>query len=230
MISSFGTVPQFPGGVDSLLCFIESKLNFKILDDTKHKGKILAFFIIDTTGKVTDIEINPESTQLIHGVINDSLIENEFKRVLNLLPDWTPGLQKGKPVQVSYHLAFKIPYKDVKCKIMNNPTFTYSEVDEYPQFRYKEEINTINSIHTFIAEKSIFESQGDRYGRVYVRIVINEQGALTDYFILRGLDVCKGYNEEALRVIGLMPKWSPAVKDGKAVRSTVVIPIRFEYR
>lgn len=224
------TQPIFPGGMDSLYCFIESRLNFKILNYTKHEGRVIAQFVIERSGKVTNVEVNPKYIHRLSNLIQDSLIENEIRRVLQLLPDWTPGFQRDKPVRVRFTIPFRVPYTDFKCKTMDNPTAAYWEVDEYPQFRYKEEINTINSIHTYIAEKSIFESQGDRYGRVYVRLVINEQGALTDYFIVRGLDGCKGYNEEALRVVGLMPKWSPAVKDGKAVRSTVVIPIRFELR
>ena len=113
---------------------------------------------------------------------------------------------------------------------MDNPTAAYWEVDKDAQFRYKGETNTKSSIDSYTLDNVAWISPGDCFGKVYVRIVINEHGEVTDYFILRGLDVCKGYNEEALRVVRLMPKWSPAVKDGKAVRSTVVIPIRFEYR
>ena len=98
--------------MDSLYCFIESRLNFKILNNTKHKGRVLAFFVIERTGKVRNVEVNPEFIHGLSNLIQDSLIENEYKRVLQLLPDFTPGLQRNKPVRVKYMLPIKISYTD----------------------------------------------------------------------------------------------------------------------
>lgn len=230
MITYIETSPQFPGGEDSLWCFIESKLDFKILNCAKHQGRVLSYFEIDTTGKVINIETNPEFTQRLNSVLNDSLIENEIKRVLKLLPDWSPGLQRDKPIRLKYALPFKIPYTDFKCKTWNNPTAAYWKVDKYAQFRYKGENETKESIAKFIGENGIWPSQDDCAGIVYVRVIINEQGELSDLLILRGLDGCRGFNEEALRLVGIMPNWKPAEINGKPVKSYTVIPISFILR
>lgn len=230
MITYIETPPKFRGGVDSLWCFIENKLDFKILNYSNHHGKVLAFFEIDTTGKVTNIQTNPDFTQQLNGLVNDSLAENEIKKVIKLLPDWEPGLQRDKPIRVQYTLPIQIPYTDFKCKTIDNPTTDYWKVDSYAQFRYKGEKETKGSIEKFIGENGIWPSQDDCVGKVYVRVIINEQGELSDFVILRGLDGCRGFNEEALRLIGLMPNWKPAEINENPVKSYTVIPIGFMLR
>jgi len=230
MIACIETPPQFHGGVDSLWCFIEANLDFKILNYSNYHGKVMAFFEIDTTGEVINIQTNPYYTQRLVWLVNDSLIENEIKRVLRLLPDWEPGLQRDKPVQVQCNLPIKIPYTDYKCKSIDNPTAVYWKVDEYAQFQYKEKKETNESLEKFIRENGIWPSQDDCVGKVYVRVIINAQGELSDFLILRGLDGCRGFNEEALRLVGLMPNWKPAEIEGKLVKSYTVIPISFILR
>ncbi|MDI3545553.1 MAG: hypothetical protein PWP68_970 [Rikenellaceae bacterium] len=230
LIDYIETPPQFPGGEDSLWCFIENNLDFKILNYSKHQGEVLVFFEIDTTGKVINIQTNPDYTQRLESLVNDSLIENEIKRVIKLLPDWKPGLLINKPIRVQYILPINIPYTDFKCKTIDNPTTAYWKVDKYAQFQYKGEKETKESIEKFIGENGIWPSQDDCIGTVYVRVLINEQGELSDFVILRGLDGCRGFNEEALRLVGLMPNWKPAEIDGKPVKSYTVIPISFVIR
>ncbi|MDD3629553.1 MAG: energy transducer TonB [Bacteroidales bacterium] len=230
LIDYIETPPQFPGGEDSLWCFIENNLDFKILNYSNHQGKVLVFFEIDTTGKVINVQTNPDYTQRLESLVNDSLIENEIKRVIKLLPDWKPGLLINKPIRVQYILLIKIPYTDYKCKTIDNPTTTYWKVDKYAQFQYKGEKETKESIERFIGENGIWPSQDDCIGTVYVRVLINEQGELSDFVILRGLDDCRGFNEEALRLVRLMPNWKPAEIGGKPVKSYTVIPISFVIR
>ena len=230
MITYIETPPKFHGGEDSLWCFIENNLDFKILNYSNSQGKVLVFFEIDTTGKVINIQTNPDYTQRLEWLVNDSLIESEIKRVIKLLPDWEPGLQRDKPIRVKYTLPIKIPYTDYKCKTIDNPTTTYWKVDKYAQFRYKGEKETKESLEKFIGENGIWPSQDDCIGKVYVRVIINEKGELSDFVILRGLDGCRGFNEEALRLIGLMPNWKPAEINGKPVKSYTVIPISFILR
>ena len=230
MITYIETPPKFPGGEDSLWCFFESNLDFNILNFHEKHGKVLAFFEIDTTGKVVNIKTNPVYTQRLEWLVNDSLIETEIKRVLELSPIWTPGSQRDKPIKISYTLPIKIPYTDFKCANLNNPTAAYWKVDKYAEFRYQGEKETKNSIERFIGENGIWPSQDDCTGKVYVRVIINEKGELSDYNILRGLNGCRGFNDEALRIVRIMPRWKPAEINGKPVKSYNVIPISFILR
>ena len=62
-------------------------------------------------------------------------------------------------------------------------------------------------------------------GRVFVRFVVETDGTITGTEVLRGIG--GGCDEEALRVVSAMPKWTPAMKDGKAVRVQYTVPFTF---
>ena len=62
-------------------------------------------------------------------------------------------------------------------------------------------------------------------GVVYVSFVVEKDGTVTDVKSLRPLG--GGCDEEAIRVIKSMPRWSPGKQRGKAVRVQYRMPIRF---
>ena len=63
-------------------------------------------------------------------------------------------------------------------------------------------------------------------GKVFVEFYIEKDGTVCDAKVLRGIGY--GCDEEALRVIGLMPKWYPGKQRGKAVRVRYTLPINFK--
>lgn len=62
-------------------------------------------------------------------------------------------------------------------------------------------------------------------GRVFVNFIIEKDGSVSSPKILRGIG--SGCDEEALRVVGMMPDWTPGKQRGQAVRVSFNIPIRF---
>ena len=65
-------------------------------------------------------------------------------------------------------------------------------------------------------------------GRVVVQFVVNEDGAVTDALVMRGIG--GGCDEEALRVVNAMPHWKPGRQNGKPVKVLFTLPLRFELR
>lgn len=65
-------------------------------------------------------------------------------------------------------------------------------------------------------------------GIVYVTFVVAQDGSIDNVKVLRGIG--GGCDEEALRVIKNMPKWTPGKQRGRAVRVQYNIPIRFILR
>jgi TonB family protein len=63
-------------------------------------------------------------------------------------------------------------------------------------------------------------------GIVYVKFTIEKDGSVTHPEIIRS--VGGGCDEEVLRVIGLMPPWSPGRKDGQAVATSFTLPVKFK--
>ncbi len=62
-------------------------------------------------------------------------------------------------------------------------------------------------------------------GKVYVSFTINEVGLIGNVEVVRG--VHPALDAEALRVVSLMPAWSPGMKNEKPVKCTFTLPINF---
>jgi periplasmic protein TonB len=62
-------------------------------------------------------------------------------------------------------------------------------------------------------------------GTVKVLFVIDEYGSVTNIEIARSST--RNFDKEATRVIGLMPKWKPAMQQGHKVKVYYMIPIKF---
>ena len=65
-------------------------------------------------------------------------------------------------------------------------------------------------------------------GRVFVSFVVEPNGSITNEKVLRGIGY--GCDEEALRVVKEMPKWTPGKRKGKPVRVAVTIPVKFMFQ
>ena len=64
-------------------------------------------------------------------------------------------------------------------------------------------------------------------GKVFVSFVVELDGSITEVLVMRGIG--SGCDEEAVRVIKLMPKWTPGMVKGKEVRVKYVLPIKFTF-
>jgi len=62
-------------------------------------------------------------------------------------------------------------------------------------------------------------------GKVYVSMVVDKKGFLSDIHILKD-EVGYEYGEEAVRVFKSMPPWTPGIRNGKAVNVRYVIPVK----
>ena len=62
-------------------------------------------------------------------------------------------------------------------------------------------------------------------GRVIVSFVVEKDGSLTDFKVLKG--VYPALDKEALRVVRSMPKWIPGSQNGVRLRVKYVVPVTF---
>jgi periplasmic protein TonB len=63
-------------------------------------------------------------------------------------------------------------------------------------------------------------------GTVYFQFIVDSKGNITDVKILRGIG--GGCDEEALRVIKMMPQWKPGRQNGRTVRVLYNMPVSFK--
>jgi len=95
-------MPQFPGGDAAIMKYIAKHVRYpQIAKEYGIEGRVFVTFIIDKKGKVKDVEV-------IKGV--DPNLDKEAKRVIESLPKFTPGKQRGKAVRVQFTvpISFKL--------------------------------------------------------------------------------------------------------------------------
>lgn len=63
-------------------------------------------------------------------------------------------------------------------------------------------------------------------GKVVVSFIVNEDGSISDAKVMKSVNPL--LDREAMRVIGMMPKWKPGVDKDKPCRTMFAIPIVFK--
>lgn len=63
-------------------------------------------------------------------------------------------------------------------------------------------------------------------GTVYVQVLIDKDGTISAEKILR--NICGGSDKAALALVNDMPKWSPAMQNGRRVKFKMIIPVKFK--
>ncbi|MDR2148318.1 MAG: energy transducer TonB [Tannerella sp.] len=96
-------LPEFPGGIDSLMKFIGENLNYPIESAQKGiQGRVLVKFVVKDDGTVTN-------AQIAEGV--DPALDKEAIRVIEAMPKWKPGTKDGKPVDVWFSIPINFALK-----------------------------------------------------------------------------------------------------------------------
>lgn len=87
-------IPEFPGGDLELRKYIANNIEYpEIAKENGIQGRIFIQFVVNKDGKV-------ERAKIVRGI--DPSLDKEALRVINSLPKWKAGSQRGKPVNVSY--------------------------------------------------------------------------------------------------------------------------------
>jgi len=67
--------------------------------------------------------------------------------------------------------------------------------------------------------------EGSVQGTVYITFVVEKDGSVSGVKLLRGIG--SGCDEESLKIVKKMPKWSPGEQRGRPVRVRMNVPIKF---
>jgi TonB family protein len=67
-------------------------------------------------------------------------------------------------------------------------------------------------------------------GKCYLTFIIEKNGSISNTRILKGVTNGPGCDKEAMRVVALMPNWTPGKQNGQAVRVQFNLPIKFTLR
>ncbi len=102
-------------------------------------------------------------------------------------------------------------------------THVYSLVEKMPNFN--------GDINKFLANNMQYPEdavQKGIQGTVYLSFIIEKDGSVSTVRVAHG--VATSLDKEAIRVISIMPKWTPGQQNGRPVRVQYNYPIHFKLR
>lgn len=220
--------PVFPGGDRAMCEFIFKNMRHPMLTQQLDiEGTAVVRFTIEKDGAITDAK----AVRSPH-----KLLSEEAVRLVKSMPIWTPGQQNGQPVRVHYTLPIR--FKVFSCGtpddvIIENIAATiaaYEQVYELDDLDVQPEFPDGQRAMCDFLNKNIRYPEDNPevviQGTVVVQFVIGEDGVLTDAQVV--FSDHELFSKEVLRVVGLMPTWTPGQRNDKPVKARYLLPVRFK--
>ena len=88
-------MPEFPnGGMAGLMQYLSKNIKYPtIAQENGTQGRVIVQFVVNKDGSIVDAKV-------VRSV--DPYLDKEALRVINTMPKWKPGMQRGKPVRVKF--------------------------------------------------------------------------------------------------------------------------------
>ncbi|MBF6628020.1 MAG: energy transducer TonB [Proteiniphilum sp.] len=88
--------PEFPGGNTAMMKFLSDNIKYPVIaQENGIQGRVICNFVVERDGSITDV-------QVVRGV--DPSLDREAVRVIQQMPRWKPGKQRGQAVRVRFTL------------------------------------------------------------------------------------------------------------------------------
>lgn len=110
---------------------------------------------------------------------------------------------------------------------INEVSVDFTKLDKVPEF----EGGDANTFPFWVNRRLRYPESAKAAGvtgRVVVRFKVNSDGRVSDVSVLHG--VCDALDEEAVRVVGSSPDWTPGEIEGKPTATTFTFPVIFALR
>ena len=125
-------MPSFPGGMEALMQYLAKNMRYPVeAQKNKVQGRVVVGFIVSKDGDI-------KKAHILRGV--DPELDAEAIRVIESMPRWMPGMQRGKAVAVSYTLPvmFRLTGDALGLKLVEASGSTAGELDKGVTFSYAE--------------------------------------------------------------------------------------------
>ena len=89
------TMPEFPGGQQALFKYLGENVKYPVIaQENGIQGRVICQFVVNKDGSIVEAVVVRSS--------GEPSLDKEALRVINSMPKWKPGKQRGKPVRVKY--------------------------------------------------------------------------------------------------------------------------------
>ncbi len=93
------SMPEFPGGMGELMKYLAVNIKYPPLaKESGIQGRVFINFVVEPTGAISNVKV-------LRGIGGGC--DEEAVRVVESMPKWKAGMQRGKAVRVSYNLPVK---------------------------------------------------------------------------------------------------------------------------
>ena len=217
------------------------KVAGKVVDEKNGLSVLGASVLVrgTTYGTLTDMDGNFSIVANEGDVLLFSFVGMQTQSVIvpkggakSIVVSMKDDVQNLDEVMVVGYAAYEDENEVVETKSIKLPTEEKREDEEQVIFQVVEEMPSFpggmrecmmflgrNIKYPVLAQKAKIE------GRVIVQFVVDKDGSISDTKVVRS--VSPELDAEALRVVGLMPKWNPGKQRGKAVAVKYTMPIMF---
>lgn len=229
-------MPMFPGGDSALLEYIGRNIHYPETSKAqKVQGRVIIRFCVTAKGDISLVSV-------LKGVVPE--LDAEAVRVVKTLPTFKPGKQGGKPVPVWYMVPVNFelskspselslpapppppppPPQSSNKKVTTAMTDgAYQVVDVMPEFPGGDK-----ALLKYISDSTRYpkEAKGKAIqGKVITRFMVKADGSVSDVSVLKGVNPL--LDNESIRVVKTLPKFTPGILKGTKVPVWYMIPITF---
>ncbi len=194
---------EYPGGWDVFYNNLGFKLKNESIPPLPPDSILKIKFTINVEGRITDVQVEPSNPDFL-------LI---FNNAISGISKWRPAVQNNNLTPQ----FFILPSRWSKSE----EVYVVIEESAIPSGGYP-------AFYKFIGDHIKYPKEARHYGiegRVFIEFIVNRDGSLSDFIILKGIG--GGCDEETLRLVSMSPSWIPGKQKGKPVRQKMVLPITY---
>jgi TonB family protein len=203
--------PKYKGGKHALKKYLNEKVE-KYKATKGERGEILFVeFTVDTNAHIKNVMARNNYSEVHTKIAKHFIKKTEGK--------WTPGIREGK--LVPYRMKISVDFSRRAYSGINSSDFIMPEFE-----------GGMNELRRFISDNVEYPQeaiQNNKKGRVIVGFIIEEDGSLTNFKIVRGVSPL--LNKSSIKVIQkTQGMWKPAKLDGKPIFFLATVPVTFRLR
>ena len=229
--------------------FLINNLNYpitKLKSDTLVEIPVVVIFNVEDDGSISNVRVK----EPVHPDFDKEAI-----RVVQKMEKWKPAMSNGRLVRSKFHVSIllhsmpepSIPQyanmpttmgliarddtDSTSCKKTEMVAKSESDdedlmgmVERRPEFpggqKALMEYLKTNLVYPKTAQDSSIQ------GRVLVNFFVEKDGSITNVEVARSIH--PALDEEAVRVVSMMPKWKPGTLMGDTVRTKYILPVFFK--
>jgi TonB family protein len=206
--------------------------NYRKPADVPSKVDVEISYVVEKDGKLSNIKIDKYNPYYESTTIPPSSFKSEIQRLLGSMRKWTPAKKQGRAIRYKmesslylFDYAKALKEREDYNKSLNElreskPNEVHEIVDEYPSFP-----GGRDAMIEWI-QKNQKIPEGSQSGRCILIFVVERDGSFSEIEVGRSSGDEK-LDEEAIRLLKTMPRWTPGKLNGEKVRCRSILRIYF---